>query len=524
MCQMTSWIVRIVAALGLFGLAGCTESTSAVSKSGSTAPASPSVASTAVESSPPAAVRETWDVYVMQGKRIGYGHTTVREEVEAGQKVLYIESIKHLAVKREGQTTEEDIQSSSVETPDGKLLRFACEMRMGGSPVRTTGRVSDGQLVFDTVAAGANRPVRTSIPWDPDCLGPFATDQTLLRRPMQPGERRTLKTLMIGLNQLAEVDMVAKTFEPTAMLTGTHELLHIETVARLAGGQKIDGSVWTDRTGETLKTSQAMGLMTFRTSKSQALEKADVAELDLLAGTLVKVDRPLPEGHRTREACYRVHLDRSDPAGAFVAGPSQKIRPIDAHTAEITVYAVRPVQAGGNSSAPPDPPSEDDRRPNNFIQSDDPVIVADAKKAAGTETDPWRVAVALERFVNREVKNKSYSRAFASAAEVAQSREGDCTEHAVFLAALSRACGIPARVAIGLVYLEGQQAFGYHAWTEVYVDGRWIPIDGTLARGGIGAGHLKIAHSNLKGGSPWDAFLPVVQILGQLQISVVSAR
>ena len=41
----------------------------------------------------------------------------------------------------------------------------------------------------------------------------------------------------------------------------------------------------------------------------------------------------------------------------------------------------------------------------------------------------------------------------ATAAEVARSREGDCTEHAVLLAALARARGIPARVAMGLVYV-----------------------------------------------------------------------
>ena len=92
------------------------------------------------------------------------------------------------------------------------------------------------------------------------------------------------------------------------------------------------------------------------------------------------------------------------------------------------------------------------------------------------------------------------------------------------LAALARARGIPARVAIGLVYMEGRQAFGYHMWTEVYIDGRWIPIDGTLAQGGIGAGHLTIAHTNLEGTSAYSTFLPVVQILGRLSIEVIDAK
>ena len=48
------------------------------------------------------------------------------------------------------------------------------------------------------------------------------------------------------------------------------------------------------------------------------------------------------------------------------------------------------------------------------------------------------------------------------------------------------------------------QAFGYHMWTEVYVDKRWIPVDATLAAGGIGAAHLKIAQSNLQGASAFS--------------------
>jgi hypothetical protein len=58
----------------------------------------------------------------------------------------------------------------------------------------------------------------------------------------------------------------------------------------------------------------------------------------------------------------------------------------------------------------------------------------------------------------------------------------------------------------------------------VYVQGRWIPIDGTLALGGIGAAHLKIAHSNLKDASAFSVFLPVAQVLGHLSIEVVDAE
>ena len=306
-------------------------------------------------------------------------------------------------------------------------------------------------------------------------------------------------------------------------------MLRIETVTRLPLGDKtmkIEQTVWTDRTGEVLKTYSPTvgGLETFRVPKAEALEKAEPAELDLLSSMMVKVDPPLLHPRETKQVRYRVHLDDGDPARVFVTGPTQCLRSIDPHTAEITVYAIRPGESDGNRDVPADPPTDGDRRPNSLIESDNRLIVTLAKQAAGNEKDPWRVAVAVERFVYREVKKKDFTQAFATAAEVAKNREGDCTEHAVFLAGLARACGIPARVAIGLVYLEGTQSFFYHMWTEVYVEKRWIPVDGTLGLGGIGADHLKIAQSNLDGASAYSAFLPVVQVAGRLKIEIIDEK
>jgi hypothetical protein len=458
----------------------------------------------------------------MQGVHVGYGHTTIHSGVEDDRPVVRTEIVNHLSIQRGGQPTTLGISCSSVETPEGGLLRFKSELLMSQIPLRTVGRVHDGKLDLEATSAGSKTPIRQSIPWPNDSGGPMAVEQSLLRKPMLPGERRTVKSLMIDLNQAAAMELSAKQFESTSLLNGSYELLHIDTVLQLPDGQKMKGTIWTDRMGDTLKThTQEMDMTSYRTTKADALKKIETAELDLVLNMMVKVDRPLPDPRHTKQVRYRVHLKDGDPASAFVVGPTQAIKSIGAETAEITVYAIRPGQSDGNRNAPADPPTEDDLRPNNLIQSDDPLIVADAEKAAGGEKDPWRVAVALESYVNREVKKKDFSQAFASASEVAKSLEGDCTEHAVFLAALARARGIPARVAIGLVYVEDQQAFFYHLWTEVYIQGRWIPIDGTLALGGIGADHLKIAQHNLKGASAFSAFLPVLQVAGRLRIEIV---
>jgi transglutaminase-like putative cysteine protease len=129
--------------------------------------------------------------------------------------------------------------------------------------------------------------------------------------------------------------------------------------------------------------------------------------------------------------------------------------------------------------------------------------------------------VALEAYVNRAVTTKDFSQALSTASEVARNREGDCKGHAVYLAALARARKIPARVAMGLVYMPQSQALGYHMWTELYVGGRWIGLDGTLAKGGIAGGHLQLTHSSLAGGAAYNSFLPVMQVVGQLKVEVL---
>jgi transglutaminase-like putative cysteine protease len=143
---------------------------------------------------------------------------------------------------------------------------------------------------------------------------------------------------------------------------------------------------------------------------------------------------------------------------------------------------------------------------------------------APAETDPWKVACALEQFVRGLVHHQGALQVFATAAEVARSREGDCTEHAVLLAALCRARQIPARVAFGLVYVPTTNSFEYHMWNEIWIAGRWVPMDATLGQGGIGADHLKLGDSSLASGSPLADLISVIQVFGRLELELVKAE
>ena len=79
------------------------------------------------------------------------------------------------------------------------------------------------------------------------------------------------------------------------------------------------------------------------------------------------------------------------------------------------------------------------------------------------------------------IVDKNYMNGFNIASQVANSLEGDCTEHAVLNAALVRANGFQARVVMGLLILvrnEEVQVFG-HAWNEILESDAWRVHDAT---------------------------------------------
>jgi len=88
----------------------------------------------------------------------------------------------------------------------------------------------------------------------------------------------------------------------------------------------------------------------------------------------------------------------------------------------------------------------------------------------------------LVEFVRSAIEHKELGRGWDVASRVAATRAGDCTEHAVLLAALARSVGRPARVVIGaaLVSAGGRFATLGHAWAELYDGARWQVADAAL--------------------------------------------
>ena len=466
---------------------------------------------------PPA---ESWDVYYMDDAKVGHSHATRRDVEENGQKLQQVENTAQMTMSRLGQKVTIEMNILFVEQANGDIVRFESNVKMANMPMKSKGTVKDGKLTIEGQVLG--RPVNTVVDCPAGTGGADVIERSLAGAPLKPGEKRELKMLMPMFNVVATVVLKAADFEETKLLEGKKaRLLRIEGETIVPGQAPMLSTAWADDKGMILKSVERAGMMVtaYRTTKEVALREGNGKTPDLITLSIVKVT-PQPRGpHSAAKVVYRATLKDGDPAKVFPAGRSQTVKSMGDHEAEITVQRVRP--GDGQAADKAKQPTDDDRKPNVLIQSDDEKVIELANEVAKKETDPWKVAVALERHVRESMKSADFSQALASAAEVARTRRGDCTEHAVLLAAMARARGIPARVAVGLVYAAPLGGFAFHMWTEVWIKDRWIPLDGTLGKGGIGGGHLKLNDSNLADGSP-TSFLTVYQVMGKLGLKVVS--
>ena len=463
--------------------------------------------------------QEVWQAYYMQGKKVGHGYTKTEEINQGSQRLIRTSAEAMLEVRRFGQPASMRTEFTTLEKPTGELIRFETKVQMGRVPMSAKGRVRGEKLDIELSTQGKSQS--QSLPWSLEIGGFFAVEQSLHHEPIKPGQQRNFRAIVAITNQVGNVELQAKGLEEVQLLDGSRELLRVEKTIRLPNNSLDLETMWVDEQGNILKTkSSTMGLESFRTTRQVALSQSKGVDVGQL--TLVPVDRPLADPHESAHIRYRAHLLNDDPVKAFPQALGQKVTRVDQHTAILDITPVTPNTPLAGVVVPP--PETSDLEPNNLIQSDDARVTMYAKGIAPGKTAPWEVALEIETFVHQNIREKNFSQAFATAAEVAQHMEGDCTEHAVLLAAIARAKKIPARVVMGLVYIPSKQSFGYHMWDEVYVNSRWVPLDGTLGKGGIGGGHIKIATSSLAGSTPYGSLLPVARVLGQLQLQITQVE
>ena len=464
---------------------------------------------------------DLWQVVYMNGGRVGYGHVaTERRTDDEGNVTIVTDMLSHLVVNRFGQKLTMTIRQHTEEDEDGRLRMF--RFVLDNPPLSnntTTGRVDGDTLHLETEAGG--KTTTSAVDWDSDSKSPAWQDRQLSEDPLEEGEERSFEMFDPSVNQTVTITLIGRGPAETELLDGKTVTADKVTIKNSLIPALVITS-YVDDEGDVVKTeTNLLNTVTYAVDKETALEELGGEPVDLAVATLIRV-KPIQRAYESKEIVYRIDVAGGSAAEHFAEGDTQSIRKTSDDQIELTVKSLKPADANAEGETA-DPVY---LKATRFLECTDPRVAEHAAEAAGNKTDPVEIAVAMEKYVHTQMKNKNYETGLATAAEVAKSLAGDCTEHSVLLTAMLRAAEIPSRVVVGLVYADKISGFAGHMWTEAFLNGQWVPLDATLGRGGVGAAHIKVTDSSLDedAPNPVSAFLPMLHLLGQMKIEVVSVK
>lgn len=487
-------------------------------------------------------VEERWYVLELDGERAGW--SVERWWSEGKERVTEAETTLRLA---RGETAlEVALAGRFVETAAGEPVSLWTRRSLGSEPLETTFLYLPGRVEAETAEAGRVRRETLGQPAG-DWLTP-AEAREAVRRHHRAGDTEYRLRTVDPLEGLEPVTLTrTRLGEPTAAGGAAGRWRE-----ELSSAPGVPSVVELDADGEVIwSRTELLGLEATlrRTDRETALTEADGPGPEVLLATLVRPDRPIPQPERVRRAVYELSL-----AGA--GGPSEtpELPDLPGEGAQrverrgermrvtVTVPGAGEAETGryGTETAGPLPPADQDGvgglapllAASTYLDHDAPEVRRLLARAVPEDADPARgraegaeaLARSLADVVRRHVTVKDLDTGFATASEVARNGRGDCTEHAVLLAALLRAAGIPSRVVTGLVYLEelagAEGVFGYHMWAQALVGGRWLDLDATLPWG-FDATHIALGASDLAGPGGGRELEALVALVGRLRIRVL---
>ena len=481
---------------------------------------------------------DLWDAAYLGDGKAGYIHTIAKEIDVEGKKIIQTTVELRLTVKRFKDTVQMSADTGDYATPEGQVRGVFLRHYLAKQQTMKV----DGVVIGDKIQLDLNGDKKSN-PWDPAVMSLWKQQTLFKDRNVKEGDKFDYQAFEPSINRVMKVEVVVKGHRDVEMpgAKQKRKLLLVETIperSKIAahGADKVEtiqlpvNMIWLDDRLEQVKMEvEVPGLgpiVSYRTTKAQATAPGPVAQLtDIGIGQLVRLKNRILNPYETTAAVYRITIRKDDDvASTFSRDNRQQVKKVQGSAFELHVKA----SSDTSGEVAEKEPSAEFTESSYFITSADPKVKELARRAVANEKDPWQKALRIERWVHNKMKVTAYE-ALATADHVARTLEGDCTEFSMLAAAMCRAEGVPSRTAIGLIYAEPTEVsrapcFAFHMWTEVWIKGRWIPIDATLGKGYVGATHLKITDHSWSDVRTLTPILPVLRVVGRVSIEVLSAE
>ncbi len=452
---------------------------------------------------------DTWMTVLLDGRKIGNMHMTRRLD---GDRVISTQAL-NVELSRAGIKVGLYSRETDTETRDGKPLKFESRSAISGIENVVIGTIHDGKCDVVT-EVGGNRQTRT-IDWPRGALLSEGLRLAESRTALKPGEKYTELAFQAESVDAVEVTTSVGEAEHVDLPDGARKLVRVEQLIKLPGAPTAS-TAWVDDDQDIQKmTMQLMGYELTMLACSKSCAQAPNQSADILTHALAPAPAGLTPDDLQHGVVIHVSPTQKGAELSFASTDEQRVK----KSADGFDLRIAPV----TSASPPDTESKPiaaDSKSNDWLQSDAPEVRKLAQQGIGDAKEPLAQMQNLETFVRGFIRNKDLSVGYASALEVAKNPEGDCTEHAVLLAALGRSVGIPTRVVDGLAYTNRyagvDHVFVPHAWAQAWINGRWQSFDAALM--GFDAGHIALSVGD---GDPWR-FFAGLDSLGRMKIDSIA--
>ena len=454
--------------------------------------------------------------------KVGYAHNEIARRGDE----IHSSSLLSISLSRAGQKVGVGVLQNATETLDGTPLSFGHQMDMSAMKMSVRGVIDAGKVTVtstqldQSMTRTVDYPAGAVMTW-----GAYLTQQKM---GYKPGTRYSVKTYdpATAINTALDVNVtvvgpqkIEIEGKPVEAILTTQEL----KLPNFPTGVK--SQAWLDPDGNILKTTvqlAGMNMVMVRTTRKAAMSGFSPPEFFMPTTIAIKQ-------HFDRDALRRIDyvLAPKSKTATFPPPPvtaMQRAVVADDGSVKLSVTrldrrALRDAGAVSNTKA-----LTEYLTANQMINSDDPAVRKMAREARGESTAPYEVADKLRRYVTDNITDKNLNVGFATASEVCRNREGDCSEHAVLLAALGRACGLPSRVATGVVYVPvfggRDDIFGFHMWTQFYIGGQWVDFDAALGQTDVDPTHIAFSVDSLAHGSLGQIAFPLVNVIGNLDLTI----
>ncbi len=484
------------------------------------------------------------EVYIAGGK-VGYAHSTMTREGD----VIHTKTTTKMRIGRVDQPVTIETVQGTTETISGLPISFASDMNASLMKTSMNGTVKNGRVTIVNSQYGMQQT--QTFDFAKGALMTWGQHRASIRRGFKPGTEYSLQVYVPELRLDGPVDATTKIGDREEFEhRGKHLVGQRVTLLLTTPIGSMELISWIGDDGWPLKAKiPAPGLGDLvLVATDQATALADFIPPEIFMTTVIKAKRKIDPKSASRIK-YHIRSIKGDvdlsefPTTGMQTVATRADGSVDLLVTRQRHKAGEPRASARADSGPeprasvraiPVPPrlrSEDLAeylQPNLMINTDDPRLIALARRAGRGETDPYVLADKLRRFVTDYVETKSLSIGFATASEVCRTREGDCSEHGVLLAALGRLNKLPSRVAVGMAYVRSfggrDDIFGYHLWTQFYIDGRWVDFDAALKESVCSPTRIAFATSSLRNTGLADLSLPLLSKIGAIDIDILDVE